>query len=1296
MGREYIRIEPSTERLVPEDIVNHYEGFRKISNSVLRRINPIRNPPNFETLLTAHSPDEPTRMYLGVNEDVHSQGLVSELETIYPNSYDIYEQRIPFRKETMPERSYEKILNEKINNASSSVNSEADFVREPITTQDYKYVDPVGVQWFGKGKRRSDWMTLINRYTQQAKRHQRQKEARERRERASPLASLINTMAEIEYPVAYQVVFQRRRFWPLKARRKKLRVETGFDGVANAAVTTVKNLADAATPQDTQQARRDRYDDEGESRGSDIDDQGEDLGGRKEHVDAKRPSKTFRTNIRALAFLPDDISDSERQRVDEQMAGISNAFNHLSGSFYAIQGHVVKNNIWSKLGRRPTPGQLLDDFVNRDTRVTFTTRKRTQFTFNSDELANFTHYPSEEYLTQEGVRSIQTKERTRAPLPLPDWDTLEQYQGEGVRLGYPLNEHGEKIDDPMVIPPSLLTNHYFRSAGTGSGKSVAAIWDMLSFNYYTDGPNILMEPKGGDMCVNYLLAHYTYFNTLDDVVYIKLPEMLPASPFFDIRPKVHAGYPRKDAVQDRVDQFDELMKLVMDEDQYKNAQNSINLIKLMMKAEFDPKYGTDAYPLTQLYNSITELVTENTIPNVSGPYSYIENRLQSMRDSEDQQFSAIVSGALNRLDHLMQDDRLRNIFNHVPEWDDEAGTYEQGLNFHELLKQDKTIIFDLGDLRGDSAKILQLLYVSYLWDVAQVEESGNELFHAADQQRTPSLSSNDDDRVIGCVIEEAREIAGSDLVSELLSQGRGFNVSLGLIMQFPSQLKDDTGESDMYDNLIENVGTKILGSHKLADDIAESISSEAIDAEEFAYRLRTLPDGEWIVDIKGTQFLEEEPRPFSIRSLEPPRGTMMGPDPIDDDELEDFTHNIFASKREEWEDNYCVPEEDIPDFEDMSKSVDDMADTGTIDSRPTKGTASDADDGEVMTDTAGSEHGGSTVDGSDNEFKKESLLGDDESLASDGSAAESPQGPPPAPEEKTSAAPFDDVPTDDGKNIGVSEDALSIAGKYSTVPNPNGANSENGSDVPAGPDVGKLYDVSTTEICNEHGLNKEDVYFMLTVHQAVSNDLNGYSLLNSMTNLPYRDEADIETLEDYDFIETCMIERRKYYDLTPKGRNLIGQQKAVGEGEGDLGEKVVHRAGCVAAEQFLRADDNVTAVSKYHQLSSTDGEYVFDAVGFINGSPRFTVEVETKSNDRQGITTDYEKLYDAPGDAFWIIDSKATGQDIINTLADRKGVYENAPPFEGNSYDEINNTLDPSTGEIPFVSLPELLRIHGQ
>jgi len=116
------------------------------------------------------------------------------------------------------------------------------------------------------------------------------------------------------------------------------------------------------------------------------------------------------------------------------------------------------------------------------------------------------------------------------------------------------------------------------------------------------------------MCENYLRCHYERFGGLDDVYHFRVPETIPAFSFFDIRPALEAGRNREDAIQDKVDHFHDILRMIMGREQYGQAFVANEILSYLIKALFDEEYGSDVFGLDDLFAAALRMQREQTIP----------------------------------------------------------------------------------------------------------------------------------------------------------------------------------------------------------------------------------------------------------------------------------------------------------------------------------------------------------------------------------------------------------------------------------------------------------------------------------------------------------------------------------------------------------------------------------------------------------------------------------------------------------------------------------------------------------
>ncbi|WP_321169641.1 ATP-binding protein [Halorarum salinum] len=471
-------------------------------------------------------------------------------------------------------------------------------------------------------------------------------------------------------------------------------------------------------------------------------------------------------------------------------------------------------------------------------------------------------------LTEAGNRALAPTPGERTALPRPPHDLLANYRTEGLPLGRPLTQDGTADPTPISLPPQLQPLHVGWFGKTGSGKSTSLINAILRNHDATRGADILIDPKGDGMAIDYLRAHYAEYGSLEDVVYFDCAETLPAFGFFDIRDELAAGVPRTTAVEDATDHYIEILTQIMGRDRFEQAVRSPDVIRYMVKALFDPVNGQDAFSHRELHGAVRRMHERQSVPPVSD--GDLERMLGGVVANRAQTFDEIMQGVANRLEKIPVDQRLARIFNHVPEADDPH------FDLAEHLNQNEVIIIDTGELRSEAQRVLTLVVLSNLW--------------TALRRRT---RRGDDDPLVNVYVEEAANVAVSDLLKELLAQSRGFNCAMTLAMQFPAQLREE--DPGAYDEVLNNISTFVTGNVPVDQRLATRLATDELSPQDVGNRLRALRRGQWLVTLPAA-FGVDEPRPFTVESLPPPPGDQGGPRPLNHEEQTNFDADVDACR----------------------------------------------------------------------------------------------------------------------------------------------------------------------------------------------------------------------------------------------------------------------------------------------------------------------------------------------------------------------------------------------------------------
>ncbi|MGQ4557260.1 ATP-binding protein [Halobellus sp. GM3] len=1250
---EYLRVTPTSERLDPESIPRVLDSLHKLttpgSSGLGAKLNPLQSetPPRFEFLAISDGPDDPVEFFYGA--DAHLDTLEKRLRSIYPATFDIervdidvaarliqpveftppefiehyesgrlqYEFGPAEQYDIVDEESADAELSEadpivdggtaatKVPDSHVMIGDSALELAPPDALPDDEEerraiekptmtpagtilarpaqdaVSPLGVRWCGAASRKQDWMTSLTPFTAE----ETNGDLSSVDEPGAALASLIDHLMEATAPTAFQVVFQRRASWQSDAEVRKEDLVDGRDTFFQEVVGSLLEVEEHRSDQDDRQLS-------------------EAVEKRIEYIDAKNAKRSFTVNIRAVGVPTDDTRDD----LDGRMDSLLPVFDPLDGPFYEVEGKRLRDSGFREKTKEKKARAALQRLLNREL-TTGRGKTRPELVLSGTELANFVLVPSSEQLTVEGTRGTRAEQQSRNPLPWPNPDLIQQFQ-DGMAIGYALDENGEPRPDPIRIPPDLLPTHYGRFASTGGGKSKAIINDTLSLRETTGGPVVLVDPKGDGMCENYLRCHYERFGGLDDVYHFRVPETIPAFSFFDIRPTLEAGRNREDAIQDKVDHFHDILRMIMGREQYGQAFVANEILSYLIKALFDEEYGNDVFGLDDLFAAALRMQRDQTIPPVSADNQNIEESLTRHFAKDNHQFQVSMDAVGNRLDKLKEDAHLRRIFSHVPEQNDAGEYVDNRFDFREFLDEDATIIFDLGDLRPEAQRAITLLLLSNLWDAVQVRRRDGQ---------------TDYEKLTNLIIEEAAPVASTKLVSEqLLPQGRSFGLSMGLVMQFPEQVRNRNERA--YDEVLNNIKTKLIGNISIERDLAESLAHEDLSPTELRNRINTLPSGEWIAQLPSPSFGETGPPPFSLKPL-----------PI-------------APGHPESDQPLTEPQEDH--FESVSRPR--MVERTQAQHGLTEPTESSTAPEETGWGSSGAETTGSAADGDSGTDPTQSAF-ISKSTTEDASTSTTPtetDSDPDADESEISPLFGQATETDEDP-----------AGDQTAEPE-NGATPVQESSVPVPDDE-----------LRQRGLSRDDVRFLNRVLDVMNREDDEYTLLDRMSQL--RDEYDdlhVERLTEQDLLEADSAAGRKYYTVLPDGRDLLGRELKAGPGAGDLGEKTPHKVGVRLLELWLQQRDDVVRVEPYYE---TDDGTVLDVAGFdADGDLVWAGEAELASNNRHAPVEDYDKLRAVDADAIWAFNNRETALDVLDSLADADRIDERVSGRAARSFATIRDAVD--------------------
>jgi len=650
--------------------------------------------------------------------------------------------------------------------------------------------------------RRRDWQTPLKPHTQTT--HTPGEGT------TSPLNRLADTLANISTPVVYQAIIEPHDPYEYMVENRKFDLELGDDTLGQKLSNLIFGFGDDDSIPESNQDRLDSIDD-------------------KDH---RHP---LAITARLIATGP-----TAHRTLD-----------HLKGTFNPASG----NNYHLHLRHTPDDRQeqlrnaILDETPDRDTyrrkllrRFPLAANRRPRIITDATTAPHFAIVDPNN-LTDVATRTTTHQPDEKTGQQRPDPDTLTNYQTQGLTLGLPQTVDGTIDDTPVAIPPALQNLHALIVGQTGSGKSTVTTRAILDNHDATQGASILFDKKGDGMPEEYLKTHYERYGNLDDVYYLDCRDLLPAISVFDIREDLEAGIDRNTAVIDRIDHYVDMLEQLMGPDRYRDAIRSTDLVRYLLRACFDPVHGDNAFSHQEFLKTITRMQTTQDPPAVSD--DDLETALQGVAATHRDSFMKVMHGVKTRVEEIVTDQRLTQIFNHVPSDDDPH------FQFDDLLDEDAVIILDTGGLRQQSQHVLTLLVLAELWA---------SLRRRARTTQNPPL--------VNLYLEEASDIAASQILRDLLAKGRGYNVSVTLATQFPSQLEDTHGTRD---EILNNISTILTGNVPDDQALARRLATSTHPPQDVATRLRALKRGEWLATLPAP-FKEDVPQPFKLESTPIPPG----------------------------------------------------------------------------------------------------------------------------------------------------------------------------------------------------------------------------------------------------------------------------------------------------------------------------------------------------------------------------------------------------------------------------------------
>ncbi|WP_251344549.1 ATP-binding protein [Haloplanus halophilus] len=1151
---------------------------------------------------------------------------------------------------------------------------------------------PSLVRWKGISSKKNDWMTLLRPFSDIATDNDDQYR--------SPLSVLLEQAVHSDDPFMFQAVFKPRPDWTGEAEVHKRNLKMGNHGTFSAFKNEFARQMFGTSEQERRNIHRG---DISEQVGGTVTagDTNKITGSRMAQIDHKQPTTTFDLTLRAACN-------------EQTIQSISNAFTSLSGPYYGIEGELlgISDTEFAALchARLASSSGLSGRFSKGDPILCV----------SPDELANFVVVPHTDALPRASRGSSGGSPDARSPLTATDEDLLSQYN-HGMHIGYAETAVDNRPDIPISLSAEQLTHHVMRAATTGGGKTTAMINDALSAYEFFDGPIFVFDKKGGSMAEEYKRAHFKKFGNLDDVVHIPVPgpnDEVLAFPYFDIRPQLAAGVSRTVAVQEKIDRYNELLVYVLGREMADQAFVAQEILNSLIKAQFDPVYGKDAWPISDLLTAAMDMqklgsMDEQTkaqgkLPDVSD--DTLHRTLQRHVDADRQRFMTSIDAVMNRITKLAERSFIWRILNFVPDWDEENGHYAHQspmFDIQDILASKRVVLIDTGDLRPASSNLFTFMLLDYIW-------SGARLRHRLG--RTPSVSEG---YVINLIIDEAAPLLQSELVREdMIPDGREFGLALEVIVHFAEQVKADALDVSSYKEILRNINTKLIGKLAVDDELVMTLFHEGIEDEELVDRITSLPRGEWVAQLPDTGFMTDIPELVTLLPVGIPAGHSDSDEPVSADSVSpygDTFSQIDAKKTRQTRDDYCLQPGSNTDAsaEQLSVSIKKGGDAGSAD--PGMGTASvtETEDGadvwenrrntatQVGTSSrASTRSNGDTQTGNSSRFTppEDDLTDDFSSRRSDtagnGDAEAETTVESGGPDSVTNLE--DRVnnflysgtdPTvmggDDtaGAHVGEGgESTLADGAGSATASTPNAEGADRGDDRAGGVGSDK-----------GENLTVQERQFLAAIVTTVNGRHPKFDILETMERInSHFPDVDVERLIHLGCLEKVTENLRVYYTVTEDGQRACGARVAYGEDQGDVNEKTYHKVMVEALARTLATDENNHYfVKRYTPIFGTDVKP--DVVAFTDEKP--AVVGEAIWNVRhEHIVKHYEDFdrFDVEK-KIWVVPNLSEAKNITRALHNAGLIDEVPAERNSRSYDDITRATWGDDSDWQFVGVANLL-----
>ncbi len=436
------------------------------------------------------------------------------------------------------------------------------------------------------------------------------------------------------------------------------------------------------------------------------------------------------------------------------------------------------------------------------------------------------------------------------PTELPDASSLRQNHPPkhslttetscGIPIGLLYDSGTQPSETPLVIPDSQRRRHIAHISQSGAGKTTTSQIAALSAAKNESGLLFIVDPKGG---FSKPFLHMCYHSdiSLDDVIVIEAATTLPRLPLFTLTP--YLENPELDISRERLIEIvvDAAMGVfeatAFDKQGFNQAPQSVDLLRTVISSLFHS--GIDYFNIEDLVSELNS-ISEGTY-SVSVADARYQTVINSLLSDSAKTRKALANGAIRRLTPMLRSSLTADAFGTA------SGLSDQ-IDFYSLLDSNKTVIFNMSGISSVRREQIGRAVISQFFIAGRLRQRSKRQSHP----------------LASLFLDEAHVFSDAQILLDILSEGRAFDISLYMVSQMLSQFSDRAIE-----NISGNVGTFICGpSDSLAAQAAVDHKYSPTEAKQI---LGEVPVGDWLINTtapRGHMPFD----PFVVGAMSLPKG----------------------------------------------------------------------------------------------------------------------------------------------------------------------------------------------------------------------------------------------------------------------------------------------------------------------------------------------------------------------------------------------------------------------------------------